>query len=76
MADYRALNRANWDERVPAHFASPDYHVSQFIDDPAYLSHVVRFDRPLLGDSAACGASTCSATSARTRSRWRGSVRR
>ncbi|MGO8882663.1 MAG: class I SAM-dependent methyltransferase [Streptosporangiaceae bacterium] len=50
MADYRALNRANWDERVPAHFASPDYHVSQFIDDPAYLSHVVRFDRPLLGD--------------------------
>ena len=23
--DYRILNRANWDERAPAHAASPDY---------------------------------------------------
>ena len=45
-----AVNRANWDERVPAHAASPDYHVQRFIDDPAYLSRVVTFDLPRLGD--------------------------
>lgn len=50
MADYRDVNRTNWDERVPAHVASPDYHVAQFLTDPAYLSGVVRFDLPLLGD--------------------------
>ncbi|MEV0810065.1 class I SAM-dependent methyltransferase [Micromonospora sp. NPDC050200] len=50
MTDYRALNRANWDERAPAHAASPDYAVERFAADPAYLSEVVRFDRPRLGD--------------------------
>ena len=44
------LNRASWDERVPAHAASPDYDVEQFATDPAFLSKVVRFDLPLLGD--------------------------
>jgi SAM-dependent methyltransferase len=47
--DYRAVNRANWDERAQAHAASKDYNVADFAD-PAYLSEVVRFDRPLLGD--------------------------
>lgn len=41
---------ANWDERVPAHVASPDYQVAEFLADPAHLSRVVRFDLPLLGD--------------------------
>lgn len=50
MTDYRELNRANWDDRVPAHVASEDYGVRRFIDDPAYISGVVRFDRPLLGN--------------------------
>src|SRR5215470_12114956 len=50
--DYAAVNRANWDERVPAHAASPEYSVERFIADPQYLSHVVRFDLPLLGDIA------------------------
>jgi SAM-dependent methyltransferase len=50
MADYRELNRANWDDRVPVHLASPDYRVQRFIDDPEYLSEVVRFDLPLLGE--------------------------
>ena len=50
MDDYAALNRANWDERVPAHAASPDYSVDKFIADPDFLSEVVRFDLPLLGD--------------------------
>jgi SAM-dependent methyltransferase len=48
--DYRAINRANWDERAPAHAASPDYAVERFVADPTFLSHVVRFDRPRLGD--------------------------
>jgi SAM-dependent methyltransferase len=50
MTDYQHLNRANWDERVPAHVASPDYNVQAFVEDPGFLSEVVRFDRPLLGD--------------------------
>jgi SAM-dependent methyltransferase len=52
MPDYRAVNRATWDERVPAHAASPDYAVERFLEDPEYLSDVVRFDMPLLGDVA------------------------
>ncbi|MEU4216964.1 class I SAM-dependent methyltransferase [Actinoplanes sp. NPDC026623] len=50
MTDYRALNRANWDERAPAHAASAGYRVDAFAADPAHLSGVVRFDLPLLGD--------------------------
>lgn len=48
--DYRTLNRANWDERAPAHAASREYAVDRFVTDPAFLSDVVRFDLPLLGD--------------------------
>ncbi|SDC66672.1 class I SAM-dependent methyltransferase [Actinokineospora iranica] len=50
MADYVAVNKANWDERAPAHAASPDYGVRRFLDDPDHISDVVRFDRPRLGD--------------------------
>ncbi len=52
MDDYRTLNRASWDERAPAHAASPDYAVDRFAADPSFISHVVRFDQPLLGDVA------------------------
>jgi SAM-dependent methyltransferase len=48
--DYRAVNRANWDDRAAAHAASPDYALHAFGADPAHLSDVVRFDLPLLGD--------------------------
>jgi SAM-dependent methyltransferase len=47
---YADVNRASWDERAPAHAASVDYAVQQFIDDPEFLSDVVRFDLPRLGD--------------------------
>ncbi|MGB3440679.1 MAG: class I SAM-dependent methyltransferase [Actinophytocola sp.] len=47
--DYLTINRANWDERAPAHAASAMYGFDRFAD-PAYLSDVVRFDLPLLGD--------------------------
>ena len=50
--DYRDVNRAYWNERAPAHAASPGYDVQQFHDDPAFLSGVVRFDLPRLGDVA------------------------
>jgi len=50
VEDYAEINRANWDERAPAHAASPDYAADRFASDPAHLSEVVRFDLPLLGD--------------------------
>ena len=50
VEDYRGVNRASWDERVPAHVASVDYQVSRFADDPGHLSDVVRFDLPRLGN--------------------------
>lgn len=52
VTEYRDLNRANWDERAPAHAASPDYALDRFVADPEYLSDVVRFDLPRLGDVA------------------------
>jgi SAM-dependent methyltransferase len=47
--DYLTINKAMWDERAPAHAASPDYGVQRFVDDSAHLSSVVRFDVPRLG---------------------------
>lgn len=48
--DFTAINRANWDDRVAAHVASKDYAVDRFATDPTFLSGVVTFDRPRLGD--------------------------
>jgi SAM-dependent methyltransferase len=50
VSDYRTVNRRMWDERAPAHAGSPGYAVDRFATDPAFLSHVVRFDQPRLGD--------------------------
>ncbi|HEX5016028.1 MAG TPA: class I SAM-dependent methyltransferase [Actinomycetes bacterium] len=52
VPEYVTLNKASWDERAAAHAASPEYRVQQFLDDPDYLSDVVRFDLPLLGSIA------------------------
>jgi len=52
VEDYRALNKANWDERAPAHAASPGYALERFAADPEFLSDVVSFDVPLLGHIA------------------------
>jgi len=43
-------NLAAWEERAPAHARSEGYRVERFRQDPAYLSDVVSFDVPLLGD--------------------------
>jgi hypothetical protein len=50
VPDSLATNRALWDERAPAHAASPDYSVDRFQTDSAFLSDAVRFDLPRLGD--------------------------
>ena len=50
MTDYREINRANWDDRVPAHLASDYYSVQRFLAEPDFISDVVRFDLPRLGD--------------------------
>ena len=49
QGQYAEINRANWDERAPAHAASSYYALSEF-EDPSFLSHVIRFDRERLGD--------------------------
>jgi SAM-dependent methyltransferase len=46
------VNRRHWDERADAHVDSPDYRVSELINDPDAISTVVRFDLPRLGDIA------------------------
>jgi len=48
--DYRAINRAYWDDRAPAHAASTDYAVDRLRNDPSAVSDVVAFDAPRLGD--------------------------
>ncbi|HEU0194248.1 MAG TPA: methyltransferase domain-containing protein [Gaiellales bacterium] len=50
MDEYARINNRYWDERVQAHAASPDYAVARFADDPQFLSGVVRYDLPRLGD--------------------------
>lgn len=47
---YVTDNLASWNERAAAHATSPDYAVERFVSDPKFLSDVVRFDIPLLGD--------------------------
>lgn len=48
--DYRQLNYANWQNRVPLHAASIEYGLEKFRADSNHLSDVVRFDLPRLGD--------------------------
>jgi SAM-dependent methyltransferase len=50
MDDSLAINLAAWDEKASVHAASPGYAVDRFVADPAYISDVVRFDLPRLGD--------------------------
>ncbi len=56
MEDYLEVNRARWDERAPAHAASPGYSRERFLRDPGFLSGVVRFDLPRLGDISGLAA--------------------
>jgi SAM-dependent methyltransferase len=46
--DWRNINLANWESRVPLHTGPDGYDLAGF-DDPRYLSAVVRYDLPRLG---------------------------
>ncbi|KAK4508178.1 hypothetical protein PRZ48_001916 [Zasmidium cellare] len=54
MAEYKdnyiTLNKANWDERAPEHSKSEGYDYQHQLRDPNYISDVVKFDIPLMGD--------------------------
>jgi SAM-dependent methyltransferase len=45
--EWRALNHANWEARVPVHTAADGYELAAF-EDPEFLSAVVRYDLPRL----------------------------
>jgi SAM-dependent methyltransferase len=47
-ADWRNINLANWESRVPLHTGPTGYPLGSF-DDPDFLSPQVRFDLPKLG---------------------------
>lgn len=49
VGDYLSVNAANWDARAEAHMGPGGFQVNM-LDDPAWLSSVVRFDQPRLGD--------------------------
>jgi SAM-dependent methyltransferase len=46
--EYLAINKANWDSRVPHHLKA--YDIDHFRSNPAFVSKVVQFDLPRLGD--------------------------
>jgi SAM-dependent methyltransferase len=46
--NWRDVNLANWESRVPLHTGPGGYHLDVF-DDPEHLSDVVRYDLPRLG---------------------------
>lgn len=47
---YFEANRLNWNERASIHAASKTYDLERFYTDPDYVSGVVAFDQPYLGD--------------------------
>jgi SAM-dependent methyltransferase len=46
--DWRSVNLANWESRVPLHTGPDGYDLAAFVD-PGYLSPVVRYDQSRLG---------------------------
>jgi len=50
MSEYREVNRASWDERASSDAASPEFAFARFAEDPSFLSYVVRYDLPRLGE--------------------------
>lgn len=47
--DHRAINRDNWDSRADVHLCARGYALDK-VADPSWISHVVAFDRPRLGE--------------------------
>ncbi|MBO1030726.1 class I SAM-dependent methyltransferase [Tessaracoccus sp. SD287] len=53
--DYLAVNAANWDARADVHVGPDGYDLAR-IADPQWISQVVQFDRPRLGEVAGLDA--------------------
>ena len=53
--DYLATNAANWDARADVHVGPDGYDLAR-IADPPWISQVVQFDRPRLGEVAGLDA--------------------
>lgn len=51
-AEYRRVNHANWEARVPLHVGPGGYGLDRYRNNPDQLSDVVAFDRPRLGEVA------------------------
>jgi SAM-dependent methyltransferase len=47
--NWRAVNLANWEARVPIHVGSGGYDVERYVEDAAHLGDVVGFDASRLG---------------------------
>ncbi len=50
MDEYRKTNLTNWDERVDGHMAPDGYEIDRLVDDPDWITPVVRHDASKLGD--------------------------
>jgi SAM-dependent methyltransferase len=50
--EYRRVNHANWEARVPLHTGPGGYGLDRYRNNPSFLSDVVAFDRPRLGEVA------------------------
>ena len=50
--DYRRVNHANWEARVPLHTGPGGYGLDRYRDDPLFLSDVVSYDLSRLGEVA------------------------
>jgi SAM-dependent methyltransferase len=50
MDQQRSANLANWDERVDGHLGPDGYSVDRLVDDPDWVTAVVAFDAPTVGD--------------------------
>ena len=49
MTDYLTMNAAHWDARADVHVGPGGYSIDR-LSDPDWISDVVRFDQPRLGD--------------------------
>jgi SAM-dependent methyltransferase len=47
---WRDQNKQGWDSRVPVHIGPNGYERSRYLEDPAHISDVIRFDRDRMGD--------------------------
>lgn len=52
MDHYQSTNLTNWNERVAGHTAPDGYSIDRLVDEPDWVTGVVSFDAPAVGDVA------------------------